>query len=290
VCVNVTASHFGVVAMNEVLRSILSSGSVATEDGKIRTVHSAISREEGEFLQEMIRSAQPQVSVEVGCAYGISSLYICEALREVNAVKHIIIDPHQHSMWEGIGLSNLSRAGYLDMVDFNEAFSYEYLSHLTEDHVTIDFAFIDGNHMFDYALVDFFLIDKILKPGGIVIMDDLSYPSIRSVCRYVLSNLCYQCIGPRSRKSPEQAAWRNFKSRARQYGIGALVRAPLNRILAPAWRILLWRADKLVNASLHRVFPSKVSLSDAQLNLPDFSNYIALQKLAEGYSTHFTPF
>jgi hypothetical protein len=98
--------------MNEVLRSILSSGSVATEDGKTRSVHSAISREEGEFPQEMIRSARPQVS-----------LYICEALREVNAAKHIIIDPHRHSTWEGIGLSNLSRAGYLDIVDFNEAFS-----------------------------------------------------------------------------------------------------------------------------------------------------------------------
>lgn len=171
--------------MNEVLRSILSSGSVATEDGKTRSLHSAISREEGEFLQEMIRSARPQVSLEVGCAYGVSSLYICEALREVNAAKHIIIDPHQHSMWEGIGLNNLRRAGYLDIVDFNEAFSYEYLSHLTENHVTIDLAFIDGNHMFDYVLVDFFLIDKLLRPGGIVIMDDLSYPSIRSVCRYV---------------------------------------------------------------------------------------------------------
>jgi predicted O-methyltransferase YrrM len=109
--------------MNEVLRSILSSGSVATEDGKTRSVHSAISREEGQFLQEVIRSARPQVSLEVGWAYGVSSLYICEALREVNAAKHIIIDPHQHSIWEGIGLSNLSRAGYLDIVDFNEAFS-----------------------------------------------------------------------------------------------------------------------------------------------------------------------
>jgi hypothetical protein len=61
--------------MNEVLRSIVSSGSVTSEDAKTRTTHSAISREEGDFDQEMISSARPQVSVEVGCIYKISSLY-----------------------------------------------------------------------------------------------------------------------------------------------------------------------------------------------------------------------
>jgi predicted O-methyltransferase YrrM len=128
--------------MNEVLRSILSSGSIATEDGKNRSLESAISPAEGDFLQEMIRSARPQVSLEVGCAYGVSSLYICEALREVNGTKHIIMDPYQHSEFEGIGVANLKRAGYLDLIDFREVPSYQCLSRLTEEHVTIDFAFI----------------------------------------------------------------------------------------------------------------------------------------------------
>src|SRR5260370_38161210 len=111
--------------MNEVLRSIVLSGSVTTEGGETRNAHYTISREEGEFLQEIIRTVRPQVSVEVGCAYGISSLYICEALKEVSGSKHIIIDPYQHSHWESIGLSNLRRAGYLDIVEFHEVFSYQ---------------------------------------------------------------------------------------------------------------------------------------------------------------------
>ena len=123
--------------MNEVLQSIVSSGSVATEDGKVRPLDVGIGQEEGEFLQEMIRSLQPNVSVEVGCAYGISSLYICEALREVNATKHIIIDPYQHSLWDNIGVANLKRAGYQGIIDFYEVFSYQCLSHLTEERVTI---------------------------------------------------------------------------------------------------------------------------------------------------------
>ena len=269
--------------MNEVLRSIVSSGCITTEDGKTRTLYSAISGEEGNFLQEMIRSARPQVSVEVGCAYGISSLYICEALREVNAAKHIIMDPYQHTEWEGIGLANLRRAGYLDIVDFHEVASHQCLSRLTEERVTVDFAFIDGNHVFEYVLVDFFLIDKLLRPGGIVVLDDLSLPSVRSVCRYVLSSLRYQCIGPQSRELPERTASRNLLSRARQHGIRALMDAPRSRILAPAWRILLRRVNKLV--PLHRVSTSKVS-SDSWLNIPDYSNHIALQKLADGHWAH----
>jgi predicted O-methyltransferase YrrM len=141
--------------MNEILRSILSSGSVTTKDGKIRALSGAISQEEGDFLQEIIRNARPRVSLEVGCAYGVSSLYICEALREVSAVKHIVMDPYQHSEFEGIGLANLERAGYLDIIDFHETASYQYLARLSEEALAVDFAFIDGMHLFDYALVDF---------------------------------------------------------------------------------------------------------------------------------------
>jgi predicted O-methyltransferase YrrM len=248
--------------MNEVLRSILSNRSVVTEDGITRPLHSNISDEEGKFLQEMIRSARPQVSLEVGCAYGISSLYICEALREVNASKHIIIDPYQHfplgkgplSGFEGIGLANLRRAGYSDIIDFHEVPSYQYLSRLTEGRVTIDFAFIDGMHTFDYALVDIFLIDKLLRPGGIVIMDDFSYPSIRKVCRFVLLNLHYRCVGP---PSSQAALWRKLARRMRQGGITRLVSAPLHHLVPLA------------------------SPSDRQLNLPKDVNYVGLQKLED---------
>jgi predicted O-methyltransferase YrrM len=265
--------------MNEVLRSIIFSKSVVTEDGIRRPLHSAISREEGDFIQEMIRSVRPKVSLEVGCAYGVSSLYICEALRDVGAEKHIVIDPYQHSGWEGIGLANLRRARYDDIVDFHEAFSYQYLSRLIDEHVKIDFAFIDGEHTFDYVLVDFFLIDKLLRPGGIIIFDDFSYPSIRSVCRYVLLNLPYKCVGPRSRKLSELMAPRRLAAPVRQRAIGPLMRAPLSRIIAPAWRMLVSSARQ------------QWSAPGSDVGLPENVKYVALQKLEDdviGETRHST--
>ena|ERR1700730_17358749 len=82
--------------MNEVLHTILSSKAVVKDDGTTRSLDANITEEEGDFLQEMIRVSRPRVSLEIGCAYGVSSLYICEALKEVNATKHIIIDPWQN--------------------------------------------------------------------------------------------------------------------------------------------------------------------------------------------------
>ena len=220
--------------MNEVLHTILSSKAVVKDDGTTRSLDANITKEEGDFLQEMIRVSRPRVSLEIGCAYGVSSLYICEALREVNATKHIIIDPWQNlpygqgpgTGWEGIGLSNIRRAGYEDLVEFLEAPSYQCLSRLAEEGVKIDFAFIDGQHTFDYVLVDVFLIDKILKPSGIIILDDFEYPSIASVCRYVLLNLPYKCIGPRSRRIALRSAIRTIR-RAGLFALGRTIQLNL---------------------------------------------------------------
>jgi predicted O-methyltransferase YrrM len=231
--------------MDKVLQSILYSGSVVTRDGTNRPLGDHhIPEDEGDFLQKTIRDVQPQVSLEVGCAYGVSSLYICEALRQVNATKHIIIDAYQHEIFDGIGLANLQRAGYNDLISFFETLSFKSLTYLTEERTMIDFAFIDGQHTFDHVLVDFFLIDKLLKPGGIVVLDDVSFPSIRSVCRYVLLNLRYKCVGPPSRISALQKLASRLSANT-----------PLRRIVKPS-----------------------ISVPDGRLNLPN-ARYAALQKL-----------
>ena len=193
---------------DDVLRSILENQTVVTASGIERPLHSAISQEEGVFLQRIIRGHKPKYTLEIGCAYGISSLYICEALRDVaSSPKHIVIDYAQFfpyhrwagepgSGWEGIGLENLKRAGYESMVEFHEERSHECLPGLLKKGVKIDFALVDGAHTFDYVMVDFFFIDKLLNVGGIIVFDDTGYSSIRKVCRYVLTNMRYTSVGP----------------------------------------------------------------------------------------------
>src|SRR5215217_1808865 len=106
--------------MNRVLEEIVRTRSVQhPTEGAIR-VHSHVSEEEGQFLRETILSLRPKQTLEVGLGFGISALYICDALTEVGGQKHIVVDPLQDDLWSGVGRSNLSSAGFGDLVELFE--------------------------------------------------------------------------------------------------------------------------------------------------------------------------
>src|SRR5262249_16038863 len=187
--------------MNSVLSEILETGNTKTASGTSTIkVHSSIDSSEGQFLQNLVRHLDPTVSLEVGLAYGISALFICDALNVRNGTQHIVIDPNQHGgpwgdNWDGIGIANLRRAGYADVVRLIEKPSYFALAELDRSRQRIDFALIDGWHTFDFCLVDLFLVDRLVNVGGIVVFDDADSPPIRKVCRFVETNLAYSVLG-----------------------------------------------------------------------------------------------
>ena len=92
------------------------------------------------------------------------------------------------------GEANLHRAGFADLVEHLNAPSHLALPRLIEDGLSIQFAFIDGWHTFDYVLVDFFLIDHLLDVGGVIAFDDANNPAIQQVLRYILANRRYEVI------------------------------------------------------------------------------------------------
>src|SRR5262245_3797937 len=92
----------------EVLEEILRREVVRTAAGDELPLHSHISRGEGALLQQIVREVRPTVSLEIGLAYGVSAMFLCEALQEVGADVHIVVDPNQEEEWRGVGLHNLS--------------------------------------------------------------------------------------------------------------------------------------------------------------------------------------
>ena len=98
--------------MSEVLREIVSTGTTVLPSGENVAATSYIDESCGALLQKVIREKQPQVGVEVGLAFGISTLYILEALKEVSGQKLIGMDPaQQDDYWRGGGLRNIEAAG-----------------------------------------------------------------------------------------------------------------------------------------------------------------------------------
>ncbi len=222
--------------MHPVLKEILETRTVRAADGMIFPVHSQIPSQDGEFLQQLILRQKPQISLEVGLAYGISALYICDALTQCAAKRHIVIDPVQHGQrpeqnlhfdpaqweklgwsprtgWRGIGLQNLQRAGYGELIEHMNQPSHAALPTLVARKEIVDFAFIDGWHTFDYVLLDFFYIDLLLRVGGIVAFDDSNYPAIRKVIRYILTNRRYSVVAEQKTDPRSNSAKRTFVSR-----------------------------------------------------------------------------
>jgi len=199
--------------MNPVLSGILDTKQSLSADGKSTIpVHSMISADEGEMLSRLIADRRPGTSLEVGLAFGVSALFICEALRKASpAARHVVIDPAQHAdaYWKGAGLANLKRAGFGDMVEFVEKPSQIALPELVTAGRKIDFAFIDGEHTFDHVLVDFFFVDQLLNVGGVVVLDDAGWPSVRRVARFIATNRAYAVIdhvGSEDRRKPQHLA------------------------------------------------------------------------------------
>lgn len=184
--------------MNPVLEGIITTGLTKTPGGeKVEVKPESIGLKEGKYLQKIITDLDPLTTLEIGMAYGVSSLYICDALKRRAGTKHIIIDPQDSAMpWFKIGFNNLRSAGYGDIIEHHNMKSYEALPQLLSNGQKIDFAFVDGWHTFDYAFVDFFYIDKMLNVGGVVVFDDADWPSIRKLCRYIATNYSYSVVRP----------------------------------------------------------------------------------------------
>src|ERR1700748_785613 len=86
---------------------------VTGTDGKTYPIHKhGIDVAEGSFLTEFIVS-RPNVirTLEVGCAYGLSSLHIASALAGRPGAHHVIVDPDESTAWCGGGGSHPDRGG-----------------------------------------------------------------------------------------------------------------------------------------------------------------------------------
>jgi predicted O-methyltransferase YrrM len=181
--------------MNTLLDKIYATGKVEDRDGNpLDCFPTSVSHETGLLLYDLVRARGFKKTLEIGMAYGLSSLFICQALKDNGAGLHTACDPAQDTAWQSIGLLNLKRAGLDHLLRFFEASSHDALPRLYSEGERFDFAFIDGMHLFDYVLVDFFYVDRLLEVGGCVALDDIWMPAVQKVISFVLKNRSYKLV------------------------------------------------------------------------------------------------
>jgi predicted O-methyltransferase YrrM len=161
-------------------------------DERLRAV--AISPAEGLCLQRIFAAQEVRTSLEIGCAYGLSSMFICDTLARKDAsCLHTIIDPYQSSVFASRGVNNLEAAD-LRCFKLLEEPSELALPRLVGSGMRFDAALIDGYHTFDQTILDLYYVTKLLRVGGYLAIDDCNLPAVNRAVRYLLTYPCYQIV------------------------------------------------------------------------------------------------
>lgn len=171
---------------NSVLQELLSTGVARSRTGYTFPLRDYIPVLECQIVQEWLRQHAPRRVLEIGLAYGISTLFMCAALEWEGGIEYHIIDPFQQSEWHGIGCLNLERAGFVHAITFHEAPSSTILPQLHEAELRFDFALIDGSHSEAQVMADAEQVDRLLVNGGVALLDDIQLPAVQNAVDYLV--------------------------------------------------------------------------------------------------------
>jgi predicted O-methyltransferase YrrM len=171
------------------IEAIYTAGAAVDGDGEpVELYAHGVSRVEGEMLRDLVQEAGARTTIEVGFAMGLSTLFICEGLLRVGEpVRHVAIDPFQHH-WRDTGVRTTRDAGIADLVEVVREPSQTCLPRLLEADERYDLAFVDGDHRFEAAFIDIYFLSRLVRPGGLIVIDDVWLPAVQKALRYFEAN------------------------------------------------------------------------------------------------------
>lgn len=102
--------------------------------------------------------------------------------------RHVLIDPFQFTAYDGVGWELLCSLGLNDIAEPVTEPSQRFLARLA------DAAFVDGSHHFYNVFVDLHFLGEIVRPGGVVLLDDVWWPSVAAAVAYFETNLGWRPI------------------------------------------------------------------------------------------------
>jgi predicted O-methyltransferase YrrM len=188
-------SRAAAVRVRRVIERLVSDGSaVARSDGSVHSLFPvAITAVEGDVLRDWVIREGAIRTIEIGLGYGLSALFICEALVASGdeEAHHVAVDPHQATRFSDCGLQFLDEAEVTELVEYHAQESQVVLPNLLSDGRTFDLAFVDGNHRFDGVFVDLVYLGRLVRPGGIVFLDDYQLPAVARAASFFVTNLAW---------------------------------------------------------------------------------------------------
>lgn len=182
--------------MRDVRRRLAEDGPPWTRGhaGDFETV--TVPERDCDALRDLLIAEGVETVVEIGLAYGSSALAIGEALISTGARRplHVVIDPLHATEWSNVGWELLRSAGLDSIAKLVLQASSVALPQLVAEGFTADAAFVDGSHRFHEVFVDLYFLRKIVRPGGIIVLDDHWWPSVRTAEHYFEVNMGWRAV------------------------------------------------------------------------------------------------
>jgi len=154
---------------------------------------------DGDVLRDLLVDEHARVVIEIGLAYGSSALAIGEALvlQAAEGSEHLVIDPYQDHFHHA-GRDAITAAGLDGLSTLLAERSQLVLPRLVAGGFVADAAFVDGSHIFHRVFIDLAYLHELVRPGGLIILDDCEWPSVATAARYFEVNAGWQPVTPRA--------------------------------------------------------------------------------------------
>jgi predicted O-methyltransferase YrrM len=175
---------------------------------------------ECDVLRDVLVAEGACAVIEVGLAYGSSALAVGEALLSTCGLRarHVLIDPFQSGAYSNVGWELLRSAGLGATSRLLGEASSLALPRLLGEGFVADAAFVDGSHRFHEVFVDLYFLRKLVRPGGLVVLDDVGWPSVGGALAYFDFNLGWRPValggrlaGRRLPDEPVEPAFTDFR-------------------------------------------------------------------------------
>jgi predicted O-methyltransferase YrrM len=161
-----------VAASLEEARRVVGDTGGGTDPGRAREIY------------DFVRREQPRECLELGFAHGVGTVYIASALEANGEGRITSVDRAAAREFDPPAEELVARAGLEHRVELvREESTYNWFLHRRIGERSrdgrcepyLDFCFIDGAHTWVDDGFAFFLVDKLLRPGGWILFDDLNW-------------------------------------------------------------------------------------------------------------------
>lgn len=136
--------------------------------------------DQGRTIYDFVRAERPRQVLELGFAHGVSSCYIAAALEDAGGDGHLLTIDQQVARQRRPSIAELLRRCGLEhrveAVYADTSYTWELMRLLRRpEPPRLGFVFIDGAHSWDVDGFAFCLVDRLLRPGGWILFDDLDW-------------------------------------------------------------------------------------------------------------------